>query len=135
MGFFQQIGVGLVSGGETLHLSVLGRVVDGRTTIDIVIAELAAHYDVLYLDVIAIATRTTAGDDAVGVELVDHLLGTKGRIDLADAAFAHQHIAVGEELLQLLQLLIHSYDNTYFHVFFNCFGCKVTKFIVILQPK
>ena len=82
------------------------------------VAEFCADYDILDVDVVAIATGTATTDDAVGVELVDHPLGTKGCIDFADATLLHQHITVLKHLLQLAQLLIHSNDNTDFHMFY-----------------
>jgi hypothetical protein len=102
-----------------LHLTIDGGVVDGFTTIYVVVAQLAADHHILDIDVVAIATGTAAADDAVGVELINHSLGTKGGIDFADATLLYQHVTVVEQLLQLVQLLVHGYNNTYFHMFYT----------------
>ena len=68
--------VGLVAGGQPLYLSVDRRVIDGFATVDIMVAEFCTDHNILDIDVVAVTTRTTAADDAVGVELVDHALGT-----------------------------------------------------------
>jgi hypothetical protein len=81
----------------------------------------------LYVDVVAITTGTAAGDDYVGVELIDHALGTKGGINLADTTFLHSYVVLTEELLQLTQLLVHCYNNTNLHITFYYLWCKDTK--------
>ena len=125
--FCQKMWVGLIAGGETLHLSIDGGVVNSCAAIDIVVTELAANHYILNVDVVTIATGTTAADDAVGVELINHSLSTERRIDLANATLLYQHVAVLEDLLQLAQLLVHCYDNSYFHTFFNFYVGKGTK--------
>ena len=97
--FAQQIRIGSVACGKPLHLTILGAVVDGRAAVDVVIAELSADDYVLHVDVVAIASGTAAGDDAVGVELVDHALGTQGGVNLTDATLLNQHVIAVEELL------------------------------------
>jgi hypothetical protein len=66
-----------------------------------VVAELGADDDILDVDVVAIASGTSAGDDAVGVELVDHTLGAECGIDLADATLLDEDFRGGEKLLKL----------------------------------
>jgi hypothetical protein len=119
--------VGLIAGGKALHLSVNRRVIDGSAAVDIMIAKFCTDYNILDVDIVAIATGTTAADDAVGVELINHSLSTERRIDLANATLLYQHVAVLEDLLQLAQLLVHCYDNSYFHTFFNFYVGKGTK--------
>jgi hypothetical protein len=119
--------VGLVAGGKSLHLSVDSRVIDGFATVDIMVAEFRTDHNILDIDVVAVTTGTAAADDAVGVELINHSLSTERRIDLANATLLYQHVAVLEDLLQLAQLLVHCYDNSYFHTFFNFYVGKGTK--------
>jgi hypothetical protein len=66
-----------------------------------VVAELGADDDILDVDVVAIASGTSAGDDAVGVELVDHTLGAECGIDLADATLLDEDFRGWEKLLKL----------------------------------
>jgi hypothetical protein len=79
------------------------------------VAEFRTDHNILDIDVVAVTTGTAAADDAVGVELINHSLSTERRIDLANATLLYQHVAVLEDLLQLAQLLVHCYDNSYFH--------------------
>ena len=116
----EQTLVGLIAGRQPLHLSVLRAVVDGCAAIDIVISQFGTGHHVLHLHIVAVASRTSAGDDDIGMELVDHPLRTKGGIHLADAALLYSHVAVAEQLLQLLQLLVHGYNYTYFHSILHC---------------
>ena len=108
-----------------MHLSVLGAVVDGGAAVDVVIAQLGTHYHVLHLDVIAVTTGTARGDDAVGVELIDHTLGTESGVHLADATLLDEHVFAVEERLELAQLLVHCHNYTYFHVFLMFLPAKV----------
>ena len=100
--FCQKMRVGLVAGGKSLHLSIYGGVIDGFATVDIMVAEFCTDHNILDIDVVTIATRTTAADDAVGVVLIDHPLGPKGCIDLADATLLNQYVTVLKHLLQLM---------------------------------
>jgi len=43
----------------------------------------------------------------------------EGGIDLADAAFDDLHLSVGEQRLELAQLLVHGDYDSYFHLTFN----------------
>ena len=96
-------------------MSVDGAAVDSRATIDVVVGEFGADYHVLHVDIVAIATSASAGDKDVGVKLVDYPLGSEGSVHLADATLFYAHISVVKEVSQLLQLLVHGYDNSYFH--------------------
>jgi hypothetical protein len=80
-------------------LSIDGGVVNGSSTIDIVVGHFSAHNDILYVDIVAITTGASTGDDDVRVELVNHPLGTKGSVHLADATLLYAYILVTEELL------------------------------------
>jgi len=81
------------------------------------VSQLCAHHHILYLHVVAMSPGTAAGDDDVGFKIVNHALGPKGSVHLADTALLYPYTAVAEELLQLAQLLVHSYYNSYFHLF------------------
>ena len=74
------------------------------------IGQLGTHHHILNADIVAIAASTTGGDNDIGVELVNHTLGTQSRIHLANATFLHQHITVSKQRLELTQLLIHRYN-------------------------
>lgn len=80
------------------------------------IADFLAYHHILHVDVIPIAAGTSAGDDDVGPVFADHFRCTDGGIHLADAAFFHNDSAVVEQVLQLLQLFVHGYDNSNFHL-------------------
>ena len=75
-----------------------------------------ADHDILNFDVVAIATSTARGDDDVGLILVYHLGSAEGCIDLAHATLLNDDVAVLKQVLQLLQLLVHCYNNSYLHV-------------------
>jgi hypothetical protein len=62
------------------------------------------------------------------VELVDHALGAEGGIHLANATFLHQHITVVEKRFELIQLLVHRYNDTYLHVFLLILSAKIIIF-------
>ena len=48
--------------------------------------------------------------------LVDHALHAQGGIHLADAAFLDDDLAALEDLSELLQLTVHCYYDSYFHL-------------------
>jgi hypothetical protein len=53
------------------------------------------------------------------MKLVNHALGTQGRIHLADAAFLNQDVGVAvEQSFQLPQLLVHGYNDAYSHILY-----------------
>ena len=63
------------------------------------IAQFGAHHHILNIDLVAVASGAAAGDDTVGLELINHTLGTEGGVHLADATLLYTHITVVEELL------------------------------------
>ena len=71
--------ISLIACGQSLHLSVLGGVVNGCSTVDIVVAEFSADNDVLYLNIVAVSSGTSATNNTVRAELVNHLLCTDYR--------------------------------------------------------
>ena len=95
--FLQQIRVGLETSGKALHLSVLRAVVDGGSTIHVVVAQLGTCHYVLHVDIVAVASSTAGGDDVIGMHLIDHTLSTQGGIHLADAAFPDYHFVAVEK--------------------------------------
>ena len=109
----------LIAGRQTLHLTILRTVINSRSAIHVMIGQLRAHHHVLNVHVVAISAGTAAGDDDIGMKLVNHTLGTKGGIHLADATLLYHHISVSKQRLELAQLLIHRHDNTYFHSSFS----------------
>ena len=66
------------------------------------VAEFCTDHNILDIDVVAVTTGTATADDAVGVVLIDHPLGPKGCIDLADATLLNQYVTVLKDLLQLM---------------------------------
>jgi hypothetical protein len=64
-----------------------------------VVGDFLADDNVLDTDIVAITTGASTGDDDVRVELVNHPLGTKGSVHLADATLLYAYILVTEELL------------------------------------
>jgi hypothetical protein len=50
------------------------------------------------------------------MKLVDHTLGTQRSIHLADTTFLYQHITILKDFLELTQLLVHGYNDSYFHI-------------------
>ena len=59
--------------------------------------------------------------------LVYHLSSAQGRIDFADTTLLYDDVAVVEQVLQLLHLLVHCYNNTNLHTrscFIFCKGKK-----------
>ena len=92
----QQPRVGLEPHGHALHLSILGGVVDGGAAIHVVIAQLGAHHHVLHVDVVAIPSGTTTGDNHVGMELIDHALSPQGGVHLAYSTLLHHHVSIGK---------------------------------------
>ena len=79
--------------------------------------QFGADDDVLDVHVVAVAAGTTAADNHIGVKLIDHTLCTEGGVHLTDAALLDAYLTVCKELLQLAQLLVHGYNNSYFHLF------------------
>ena len=112
----QQIGISLIAGGKSLYLSIDGRVVDGLATIHIVVGQFRTHDDILKVDVIAITAGTAAGNDTVGFVLTDHLYGLYGCVDSGDAALLQDQLVFWKQRTELLVLLVHCYNHTYFHI-------------------
>ena len=97
--FAEQIGIDRVACGKPLHLSIDGSVINGCAAVYIVIGKLSADDYVLNVDIVAVASGTTARNNTVWVELIDHALGAQGGIDLADATLLNQYVTTAEELL------------------------------------
>ena len=126
-GFLQQLGDGLVARRKTLHLSVLHR----TAAVHVVVAHLSTHHDIAHVDVVTVATSTATRHNHVGLVLAYHLGRSQGGIHLADTTLLHDHAVVTEQVLQLLQFLVHCHDNSYFHVSFPLISaCKGTKICV-----
>ena len=65
-GLLQQLGIRLIAGRKSLHLTINRRIVDGTTAIHVVVAHLFADHHILDFEVVAMSASTTAGDDDVG---------------------------------------------------------------------
>ena len=59
---------------------------------------------------------TSAGYDDIGLMFANHFRGTDGGIYLADTTFLYDNAVAVEQVLQLLQFLVHGNDNSDFHV-------------------
>ena len=94
--FAQEVRVDTKAGGEALHLSVDGGVVDGPATIHVMVGEFGTYHHVLEVDVVTITTGTTGGDDDIGFVLADHLHCLDGSIHGGDAALLENHFVFGE---------------------------------------
>ena len=83
------------------------------------IGKLGAPDDVLYAQIGAIASGTTARHDGVGMMFVNHLRRTDGSVHLADSTLLDNITRViAEHTLQRVQLLLHCYNDSYLHTDF-----------------
>ena len=107
------------AGGHSLYLSVDAGTIDSFAAINVVIGKLGAHDDVLYAQIGAIASGTTARHDGVGMMFANHLRRTDGSVHLADSTLLDNITrVVAEHTLQRVQLLLHCNNDSYLHTDF-----------------
>ena len=87
------------------------------------------------------AACQAGADDGVGVVLLNEAHGAHGGIHLADTTSPKDNLVVSkaakvaaESIAHLAILNVHSYNNSYFHIFPKVYFAKILKNVRFLYP-
>ena len=101
---------------HSLHLAVNRGIIDGRSTIDIMVGSFTGHHHILHVNAVAVTPGASTRYNHIRLVTANHFCGSQGGIHFADATLLYNHTVWVEKVLQLLQLFVHSYDNSNFHL-------------------